>query len=75
MEPLGLNVGAFYLTALNEEQWHADTAYTWAVREATTGDSIGEVVLLPDGAVRTVGPESEGLTTARDAVARFGASL
>ncbi|WP_019202550.1 hypothetical protein [Tsukamurella sp. 1534] len=75
MDPIGLNVGAFYLTALREDDWLADSAYAWAVREATTGDSIGEVVLTPDGAVRTVGAESEGLTTAREAVERFGASL
>ncbi|GAB3129026.1 hypothetical protein GCM10027289_10010 [Tsukamurella serpentis] len=75
MDPIGLNVGEYYLTALREDDWLADTGYSWSVREATTGDSIGEVVLLPDGAVRTVGRRSPGLDTAREAVARFGATL
>lgn len=41
----------------------------------TTGDSIGEVTLLPSGDVSVDGPDSEGLRTARAAVERFGSSL
>ena len=75
MEPIGLNVGGFYLTALDEESWLADRAYRWAVREATTGDSIGEVALSPDGGVTSRGAESAGLRTAVAAVTRFAAVL
>ncbi|ADG77663.1 putative protein OS=Tsukamurella paurometabola (strain ATCC 8368 / DSM / CCUG 35730 /CIP 100753 / JCM 10117 / KCTC 9821 / NBRC 16120 / NCIMB 702349/ NCTC 13040) OX=521096 GN=Tpau_1030 PE=4 SV=1 [Tsukamurella paurometabola] len=75
MEPIGLNVGAWYLTELRPDAWSADEAYAWAVRVNTTGDSTGEVTLYPSGEISVDGPDSEGLRTARDAVARFGASL
>lgn len=75
MDPIGLNVGAWYLTELRPDAWLADEAYTWAVRVNTTGDSIGEVTLHPSGEITVDGADSEGLRTARDAVARFGASL
>ncbi len=75
MDPIGLNVGAWYLTALAPDRWLADVSYSWAVREATTGESVGEVTLTPDGVVRTVGAQSEGLNTARAAVERFAAAL
>ena len=75
MDPVGLNVGAWYLTELRPDAWLADEAYAWAVRVNTTGDSIGEVTLLPSGEVTVDGADSEGLRTARAAVERFGASL
>lgn len=75
MEPIGLNVGGFYLTALDEPSWLADRAYTWAVREASTGDPIGEITLMPGGQVCARGADSAGLTTAVGAVRRFAAAL
>ncbi|GAA4398582.1 hypothetical protein [Tsukamurella soli] len=88
MEPIGLNVGGYYLTAIEPDRWLADESYSWAVREATTGDSIGTVTLTPDGAVTstpaTAGPEphspqshspdSKGLAAAVAAVHRFAAA-
>lgn len=89
MDPIGLNVGEFYLTALDEDAWLRGYAYRWAVRESTTGDSIGEVVLRPDGSISvenvaeknagdpTAGLDTiqAGLDTAQAAVGRFAASL
>ncbi|MDF0529004.1 hypothetical protein P0W64_11405 [Tsukamurella sp. 8F] len=75
MDPIGLNVGGYYLTATSPDRWLADESYSWAVREATTGDSIGSVVLSPGGAVSSSGADSEGLRTAVAAVQRFSASL
>lgn len=66
--------------AARADGWHADTGYTWAIAEPTTGALLGEVGLVDvqDGAARAicwVDPAHRGRGIARTvlgSVLRFG---
>lgn len=58
--------------------WSADTSYSWAVCEVTTGELLAEVTLHPDTgeiATRARGGQGEAASAAADSVRRFAAEL
>ncbi|MGB8209279.1 MAG: hypothetical protein WCF69_17055 [Mycobacterium sp.] len=58
-------------------QWSADTSYTWAVCEPTTGELLAEVTLDPQtGAIATRARAShvQAATAAAESVRRFAAA-
>lgn len=83
MDPVEINAGAWYLRATFPDEWAADTGYSWAVCEPTTGEVLAEVTLdprrgtlssragdFPDEAVTAAASDS-----ALDSVRRFAATL
>jgi len=58
-------------------QWAADTTYTWAVCEPTTGELLAEVTLQPETGLiglRARPGHAEAAQAAGDAVRRFADS-
>ncbi|MFZ0903134.1 MAG: hypothetical protein WAN71_04490 [Mycobacterium sp.] len=58
--------------------WSADTSYSWAVCEVTTGELLAEVTLDPDTgeiATRARGGQAEAAAAAAESVRRFAADL
>jgi hypothetical protein len=59
-------------------QWSADTSYSWAVCEVTTGELLAEVTLNPStGAISTRARpgNNQVATAAADSVQRFAAAV
>ncbi|MEI6252653.1 MAG: hypothetical protein WCP30_07590 [Mycobacteriaceae bacterium] len=78
MEPIEINTGAWYLRALRADEWAADTGYSWAVCEPTTGEVLAEVTLDPRRATlasRARPGHVDAATAACDSVRRFAATL
>ena len=77
MESVEINAGAWYLRALRADEWAADTGYSWAVCEPTTGEVLAEVTLDPRRgtlASRTRPGHDDAATAACDSVRRFAAA-
>ena len=58
-------------------QWSADTGYSWAVCEPTTGELLAEVTLNPQtGAIatRARAGQAQAATAAEESVQRFAAA-
>jgi hypothetical protein len=58
--------------------WSADTSYSWAVCEVTTGDLLAEVTLDPNTggiATRARSGQAQAAAAAAESVQRFGAEL
>ena len=58
--------------------WSADTSYSWAVCEVTTGELLAEVTLHPDTgeiAARARAGQAEAAAAATESVHRFAAEL
>ncbi len=58
--------------------WSADTSYSWAVCEVTTGELLAEVTLDPDGgeiATRARAGQAVAASAATESVQRFAAEL
>jgi hypothetical protein len=78
LEAVEINAGPWYLRALRLDEWSSDTRYTWAICEATTGESLGEVTLNPaTGAIDTRVPEGHtaAAVAAADSVRRFATAI
>jgi len=74
VEPVEINAGAWYLRALRADEWAADTGYSWAVCEPTTGEVLAEVTLDPRRgtlASRARQGHEDAATAARESVRRF----
>ena len=77
MEPVEINAGAWYLRALRADEWAADTGYSWAVCEPTTGEVLAEVTLDPRRgtlASRARQGNDDAATVACESVRRFAAA-
>ena len=77
MEPVEINAGAWYLRALRADEWAADTGYSWAVCEPTTGEVLAEVTLDPRRgtlASRARRGHDDAATAACESVRRFAAA-
>lgn len=77
MEPVEINAGSWYLRAQHADEWEADTAYSWAVCEPTTGDVLAEVSLDPLRATltaRTRPRHEDAAVAACESVRRFAAA-
>jgi hypothetical protein len=60
------------------ELWSADTSYSWAVCEVTTGELLAEVTLDPDTgeiATRARAGQADSAAAAAKSVQRFAAEL
>ncbi|HEY9305519.1 MAG TPA: hypothetical protein VIO95_14625 [Mycobacterium sp.] len=58
--------------------WSADTSYSWAVCEVTTGELLAEVTLEPNNgevATRARAGQAEAAGAATESVQRFAAEL
>ncbi|HZU46985.1 MAG TPA: hypothetical protein VFA16_07005 [Mycobacterium sp.] len=78
MEAIEINAGPWYLRALHLDDWSSDTRYSWAICEATTGESLGEVTLNPaTGAIDTRACEGHtaAVVAAADSVRRFATAI
>jgi hypothetical protein len=59
-------------------RWSADTGYSWAVCEVTTGELLAEVTLNPatgDITTRARAGHTDAATAAAESVQRFGAVI
>jgi hypothetical protein len=59
-------------------QWEADTSYSWAACEATTGELLAEVTLNPatgEIATRARASHSDVATAAAESVRRFAIAI
>ncbi len=77
MEPVEINAGSWYLRAERTDEWAADTAYSWAVCEPTTGEVLAEVTLDPRRATltsRTRHGHEDAAAAACESVRRFAAA-
>jgi hypothetical protein len=77
VEPVEINAGAWYLRALRADEWAADTGYSWAVCEPTTGEVLAEVTLDPRRgtlASRARQGHEDAATAACESVRRFAAA-
>ena len=64
--------------ARSDAQWAADSRYSWAVCEPTTGELLAEVTLDPaTGAIATRGRAGHSVAadTAAESVRRFAAAI
>jgi hypothetical protein len=61
--------------ARSDAQWAADSRYSWAVCEPTTGELLAEVMLDPaTGAIATRG-RADAADAAAESVRRFAAAI
>lgn len=77
MDPVEINAGSWYLRARQTDRWEADTAYSWAVCEPTTGEVLAEVSLDPRRATltsRTHPGHDDAAAAACESVRRFAAT-
>lgn len=77
MEPVEINAGSWYLRARCTDEWAADTAYSWAVCDPTTGAVLAEVTLNPRCATltsRTRHGHEDAAAAACESVRRFAAA-
>jgi|688.fasta_scaffold608036_1 hypothetical protein len=77
MEPVEINTGTWYLRTLRPAEWAADTGYSWAVCEPTTGEVLAEVTLDPRRgtlASRARPGHADAAAAACDSVRRFAAA-
>jgi hypothetical protein len=64
--------------ARSDAQWDADSRYSWAVCEPTTGELLAEVTLDPaTGAIatRSCGRHDDAASAAAESVGRFAAAF
>lgn len=78
MDPIEINAGAWYLLPRGTAEWLSDTRYAWAVCEATTGETLAEVMLDPvTGAIDTRASDGcdDAAAAAAESVRRFAATI
>lgn len=78
MEPVEINAGEWYLLPRGDADWSSDARYSWAVCEATTGESVAEVTLDPaTGEITTRAPagHDRAAAAAAESVQRFAAAV
>jgi hypothetical protein len=64
--------------ARSADEWAADTSYSWAVCQVTTGELLAEVTLDPhtgEISTRTRAGHGEAAVAAAESVRRFAADL